>query len=98
MLVGTVQTGLLEITDTLHLGHTVDHPGDRLAVPGTDVIERDIRILDHVMQDGCHQRVGIQVQAEQDLHHRQRVQVVRLARGPQLAVVGIPGQLYGTGQ
>jgi len=53
--------------DHRELGHPVDQPGHRLTEALAQVIDADIGILDHVVQDGGSNRRGV------ELHRRQPV-------------------------
>jgi hypothetical protein len=62
---------LLELADALHPGHAIDQPGDHRTEFRPDLLERDIGVLDHVMQHGGGDCFVIEFQFLQDLGDRQ---------------------------
>ena len=66
--------------DLIELADAVDELGDDLTEDRGDLGFGGRRVLDHVVQDGCDQRVGIQPQVREDVGHRDRVRDVRFAR------------------
>ena len=53
------------------------------------------RVLDDVVQDRRHQRVGIELQVRQDVGHRDRMGDVGLARDALLALVALGAEFVG---
>ncbi len=61
---------LLEGLDDIHFGHTVDQRGHAGAKSCNDVIERDIGIFDHIMQQGGHDGLAVHFHVGKDQCHR----------------------------
>ena len=73
--------------DLIELADAVDELGDDLAEDRGDLGLGGRRVLDHVVQDGGDQRVGIQLQVGEDVGDRDRMSDVGLARDALLALV-----------
>jgi hypothetical protein len=85
VLRGTVLTQLPKFSDAFHLGDTVHQAGNRSTKLPLNVIEGDVRILDHIVQHGCGDGFVVQLETVQNLGHGQRVMEIGFARRSSLS-------------
>ena len=81
--------------DLIEFADAVDELGDDLTEDGGDFGLRGRRILDHVVQDGGDQRIGVQPQIRENVRDGDRMRDVRLARNALLAVMPFRAELVG---
>ena len=81
--------------DALELGDPVDDLGDLAAEVGLDVGQRDLGVLDGVVEQGGGDGDLVESDVGDDAGDGQRVVDVALAAGAQLAAVGLGGDLVG---
>ena len=77
--------------DPRQLRHPLDQLRDLAAELGAKIVELDVRVLDHVVQKRCSDRLLVEAQLRQELGHRPRVPDELLARPPELALVRLRG-------
>jgi hypothetical protein len=96
-LAKALRLGFLAVLELnlIEFAHPVDELGDDLAEDGGDFGLRGRRVLDHVVQDGRDQRIGVQPQIRQNVRNGDRMRDVRLARNPLLAVMPFCAELIG---
>ena len=91
--------GLLRLArvelDALELGDAVDDRGDLVAEVGLDVGERDLGVLDGVVEQGGGDGDLVEADVGDDAGDGERMVDVALAAGAQLAAVGLGGHLVG---
>ena len=83
--------------DALELRDTVDDAGDVGAELRGDVLERDVRVFDRVVQEGGGDGDVVETEVGDDRGDRQRVMDVRLPRLAHLLAVSVSRQLVGPG-
>ena len=93
-VVGLLLGERLEL-DLAELGDAVDEVGDLVAEALADLVERDVGVLDDVVQQRGLERGGVQVQLGEDERDLERVVDERLAALAHLALVRLPGELVG---
>ena len=81
--------------DLIELADAVDQLGDHLTEDRGDLRLGGRRVFDDVVQDGRHQRVGVQAQIGEDVRDGDRVGDVRLAGDPLLAAVAFGAEFVG---
>ena len=81
--------------DALELGDAVDDAGDVRTELGGDVVERDVRVLDRVVQQRGGDGDVVEPEVGDDAGDSQRMVDVRLARAPHLLAVGVGRDLVG---
>ncbi len=81
--------------DALELGDTVDDGGDLVTEVGLHVGQRDLGVLDGVVQQRSGHRDLVEADVGDDAGDRQRVVDVALAARAQLAAMGLGGDLVG---
>ena len=79
--------------DLIEFADAVDEFGDDLAEDRGDFRLRGRRVLDHVVQDGGDQGVGVEPEIGEDVGDRDRMSDVRLARDALLAVMPFGAEL-----
>ena len=83
--------GSRTVVDLIELGDAVNEIGDRLAILGSELLERVVRVLDRVMQQRCDKRRGRHAHLRQDGRNRNRMGDIRftgLARLPTVVFLG----------
>ena len=73
--------------ERVQLREPVDDPGDLGAELLLELLERDLRVLHRVVEQGGHERRRVQAEVGEDVRDRQRVLDEVLAREPPLALV-----------
>jgi hypothetical protein len=86
------------VVDLLQFGDAVDEVADLLAELLADLVERHIRVLDGVVEQGGGQRRGLGAEFGENQGHGERVCDVRLAALAHLAAVRGLGQDVGAAQ
>jgi len=86
---------LAQLVDMLQLGDAVDQLGDFFAELVAQVIDLDVGVLGHVVEQGGGDGGGVEAQVGQDAGNGQRVLDVRLARGARLPIVGCQRDFVG---
>jgi hypothetical protein len=81
--------------DLVEFADAVDELRDHLPEHRRDLGLRGGRVLDDVVQDRRHQRVGIQLQVGEDVGDRDRMGDVGLARDALLALVALGAEVVG---
>ena len=90
--VGHARLGIAQIADALQLGHAVDQRGHGRPELGTDVVDPELGVLGHVVEQAGGQCVHIHVQRlVEDRGHGQGMDHVRLAALTTLVAMGIAG-------
>ena len=81
--------------EPVELGDAVDDGRDLGPEAPLDLVEREARVLDGVVEDGGGDRPGVEPEMGDDAGHCERVGDVRLARVPNLPAVYLFGQVAG---
>ena len=83
--------------DILDLGDTVDNGCNTVAEDGADLVEGDVGVLNHVVQQGTNHSNGAETDLlDSDESNSKRMEDVRLARFTAGAGMGLLGQREGT--
>ena len=75
--------------DLVELADAVYEVGHFLAEPPVDLLLERRRVLDHVVEDGCDQRLRIEPQVREQIGDGDRVRDVRLAGAATLTLVSL---------
>ena len=78
---------LLKLANTLQLGYAIDHACNGRSEFLLYIVQRDIGVLDDIMQHGRGQGLVIKMQAIKDVGHGEDVTVVGLTGGALLVPV-----------
>src|SRR5688572_3494145 len=79
--------------DLVELADAVYEVGHFLAEPPVDLLLERRRVLDHVVEDRCDQRLRIEPQVREQIGDGDRVRYVRLAGAATLALVSLEGEV-----
>ena len=83
------------VVHLIELGDTVNEVGDRLAILGSELFERVVRVLDRVMQQRCDKRRGRHAHLRQDGRDGNRMGDIRFTGLAHLPAVVFLGSAVG---